>query len=292
DDACQLYPYRNFKAELCDLFKLPYKKYNSSKELESGKDLDPFLIEKRKLADAKNIRQFFETKPEKLDILVRTLRRRIDRLKKKSESTMEAEYMPPFLIGQFEVDQNTWSRNGGRLPLNKDLIGGKKNTALPIHYLNVLEVREWLRKRSGNLRLPSEHEWRYAALAGAKTRYFWGDSVEEAKKYCWYRSNSENTLHSKADHANAGNAFGLIDTQGNVGEWAEPMWQPWNIAWQKKDRKDVLRSFSTQLLDKQAIILGGSMWWGLNRSTPDYPWYRFTDENWGAWGFRVAASIR
>ncbi|MDF1664730.1 MAG: bifunctional serine/threonine-protein kinase/formylglycine-generating enzyme family protein [Planctomycetota bacterium] len=290
-DALKIYPYNDFKSDLCKLFELDKNKFNTSRRSERKHRRNEALIEKYKLADAKKICQYFEENPEKLDLLEKTLKNQLWELKKETGSTLEPEYLPPFLIGQHEVDQKTWYRNDGKPPLNKELIGGNKNNNLPIHFLNVLEIREWLSKRPGNLRLPSEHEWRYAALAGAKTDYFWGDSVEDAKKYCWYRSNSGNTLHSKADHAKAGNAFGLIDMQGNVGEWAEPMWRRWTLAWQKKDREDILESFPMENLEEQAVILGGSVWWGLNRSIPDCPYYDSTEERWGIWGFRVAVSI-
>lgn len=290
-DALKMYPYDDFKSDLCKLFGLPKSQFNTSRKVEKRKNRDEGLIDERKDADAKKILQFFRENPEKLDTLDRTLTNQLRTLRKETGSTVESEYLPPFLIGQYEVDQRTWYRNGGQPPLNKDLIGGTENGDLPIHFLNVVEIREWLGKRPGNLRLPSEHEWRYAALAGAKTPYFWGTSVEEAKKYCWYRSNGEYGLHSRKDHKKAGNAFGLIDMQGNVGEWAEPRWQRFIRAWQKKDRKDIVELFPMDSLEEQAAILGGSIWWGLNRSSPDLPYYDSTGARWGVWGFRVAASI-
>lgn len=289
-DALKIYPYPQFKSDLCKLFKLRKKTFNTSRRYEREDDRDEALIEKSKQADAKKFRQFFEDNPEKLDLLEKRLKRQLQGLIAKTKSTESQEYIPPFLIGQYEVDQKTWYRNEGKPPLNKDLIGGNKNGDLPIHFLKVTAVREWLKKRPGGLRLPTEHEWRYAALAGAKTQYFWGTSVEEAKNYCWYRSNSGNTLHPRSDHRKAANAFGLIDMQGNVAEWADPIWPRWKKAWVDAGRDD-FDGFTMEALNEQSVILGGSVWWGLNRSIPDYPSYHYNSEHWGIWGFRVAAPI-
>lgn len=64
-------------------------------------------------------------------------------------------------------------------------------------------------------RLPSDAEWEYAARAGAPTRHYWGDALDE--RYLWYRGNSDHHPHPVAKKRP--NAWGLYDIEGNVWEW-------------------------------------------------------------------------
>ncbi|MDF1664672.1 MAG: formylglycine-generating enzyme family protein, partial [Planctomycetota bacterium] len=93
------------------------------------------------------------------------------------------------------------------------------SSTLP-HVLNSRPSLMWkIKVEKIQLRLPSEAEWEYACRAGTKTRFFWGNEVDES--YMWYSSNSGRKLHSTREHENRRNAFGLADTAGNVWELCE-----------------------------------------------------------------------
>ena len=64
-------------------------------------------------------------------------------------------------------------------------------------------------------RLPTEAEWEYSARAGGKTKYYWGDSINDA--YLWYYGNSGYATHLVGKKKP--NAWGLYDMIGNVWEW-------------------------------------------------------------------------
>ena len=92
---------------------------------------------------------------------------------------------------------------------------------------------EWLNKNSiGGYRLPTEIEWEYAARAGTKTAYFWGNVVDtEACKFANVNNEPYEIRFSCVDEykytAPVGNyranKWGLYDMAGNVWEWTSSM---------------------------------------------------------------------
>ena len=80
---------------------------------------------------------------------------------------------------------------------------------------------EWLSVQTGaTYRLPTEAEWEYAARAGSRTRYWWGEEIGTDFANCvgcgsaWERQTAPVGSF-------AANAFGLHDVHGNVREHVE-----------------------------------------------------------------------
>lgn len=157
--------------------------------------------------------------------------------------------------------------------------------AISMSTYSALVFCKWLSTLTGRFyRLPTEAEWEYAARAGTKTAYSFGDSANDIDAYAVYYENSNYT------YAQVGtkkpNPWGLYDMHGNVAEWTMDEYKkdayatmeeknPWNVptvihprvyrggSWD--DDPDRLRSASrfgsSMKLQKRDPQIPKSFWW-------------------------------
>ena len=124
-----------------------------------------------------------------------------------------------FLMGRTEVTQRQWRDIMGNNP--SYFIGCGEDC--PVDTVSWDYVQEFITKlnhKSGKrYRLPSEAEWEYAARAGTRTKWSFGNEVSKLGDYAWYYENSGSK--AKAVAQKLPNAFGLMDMYGNVWEWTQ-----------------------------------------------------------------------
>lgn len=138
------------------------------------------------------------------------------------------EITRPFLISRTEITQARWEAVMGANP------SAFKDQKLPVDSVTWDDAVAFAAKLSertgGKYRLPTEAEWEYAARAGdadlfgAGSADSPGGSPEKLGDYAWGAFNAENKPHPPGEKK--ANAWGLVDTIGNVWEWTADAFDP------------------------------------------------------------------
>lgn len=89
-----------------------------------------------------------------------------------------------------------------------------------VSWYNAVAYADWLSQQTGKpYRLPTEAEWEYAARAGKKTKYWWGNKIGFKKANCSNRDCGDDFKYTAPVGSFASNPFQLYNTVGNVWEW-------------------------------------------------------------------------
>lgn len=255
-----------------------------SKELESQPDIFDDIAE-----------HFFRNEDE-LQSLKSYFRSLYLSVMKSEPFFFSGEYTPPLLIGQSEVPQGIFASFGeGQTILEKgEFAESERGKARPMILLSHNDASKWLRAVDPMLRLPTELEWSHAFMAGAQSKYFWGNEGEKAKDYIWALQGKLSAgLRPSLEHSSRTNAFGLIDMGGNAGEWCEDSFEVYLARFKQTAAKRPLGTFPSlsQATQHKEPFLGGSVSDPARLCHPYFVSYETDDSAWRKLGFRVAMSI-
>jgi len=127
-----------------------------------------------------------------------------------------------FKMGKYEVTQTQWQEV---IDINPSKFKGGNRPVERVSWNDVQEFIKILNEQSDKkFRLPSEAEWEYAARAGSRGKYSWGNDIGKNQANC----NGCGSQWDKSKTAPIGsfspNSFGLYDMHGNVWEWVQDCW--------------------------------------------------------------------
>lgn len=97
-------------------------------------------------------------------------------------------------------------------------MGKEGKPAVGMTQYGAIQYCHWLYLKTGIFyRLPTEAEWEYAARAGSKHQFFFGDDATDLGDYAWHAGNSSGSTQLVG--SKSPNPWGLYDVYGNVSEW-------------------------------------------------------------------------
>jgi formylglycine-generating enzyme required for sulfatase activity len=166
-----------------------------------------------------------------------------------------------FWLGIYPVTQAQWQLVMGS---NPSLFKGDNR---PVEMVSWDDCQEFCRKlgekKGKRFRLPTEAEWEYACRAGTTTPFHFGDTLStERANYdgnFTYGKGKEGTCREQTTPVGSflANAWGLFDMHGNVWEWCEDLYAPY-------DRSDVTDPVAGALsavhVKKGSRVLRGGCW--------------------------------
>jgi formylglycine-generating enzyme required for sulfatase activity len=131
----------------------------------------------------------------------------------------------PFAVGKFEVTFAEWdacaSASGCRHRPDDRSWGRDNRPVINVSWDDITkEYLPWLsRKTSKSYRLLTEAEWEYAARAGNRGKYAWGDEIGNNRANCNGCGSQWDNKQTAPVGSFQANAFSLHDMHGNVFEW-------------------------------------------------------------------------
>jgi formylglycine-generating enzyme required for sulfatase activity len=135
-----------------------------------------------------------------------------------------------FAVSKFEVTWDEWGacvKYGDCPHISDSAWGYGTRPVINVTWEQVNQYVAWLSRMTGQpYRLLTEAEWEYAARAGTKTAYPWGNEIGNGNANC---SGCGSQWADEEKTAPVGlfpaNAFGLHDMHGNVWEWVKDCYQ-------------------------------------------------------------------
>jgi hypothetical protein len=136
----------------------------------------------------------------------------------KYEVTNEKYYVFMLVTG-YESQSDTWRYlrhwKDKKTPVGIELC--------PVQYVSFIDIITYA--ESVGMRLPSEHEWEYAAGAGSTGVYCFGDNISLLSEYAWYGERIGGPIGGRLHTVGQKrpNSWGLYDVHGNVWEYCGAM---------------------------------------------------------------------
>ena len=193
-----------------------------------------------------------------------------------SEENFRRVTLSGYSIGQTEVTQELWQAGMGSNPSH--FTGNPQRPVENVSWNACQNFISKLNKLTGkNFRLPTEAEWEFAAGGGNKSQNYIFSGSNNIYDVAWFDENVRNRYSSDSPdygpHAvamNKPNELGLYDMSGNVFEWCQDWYGPYNNGTQTNPTGPSTGSYR--------VMRGGSWIHGMD-------WCIVTNRTWDAPSF-------
>jgi formylglycine-generating enzyme required for sulfatase activity len=192
-------------------------------------------------------------------------------------------FMNRFAIGRSEVTFAEYDRfvedTGREKPDDEDW--GRGNIpVINVSWHDATAYAEWLSQQTGETyRLPTESEWEYAARAGTKTQYWWGNKIGQKRAICDGCGSDLDDKQTALVNSFPANPFGLHDTVGNVWEWT---------CSEYKDQYTGEEQACNNNKDNDSYAIRGGSWFTIPKGVRSaYRFKRHPSERYNEIGFRL-----
>ncbi|HDN27649.1 MAG TPA: hypothetical protein ENG03_11250 [Thioploca sp.] len=179
-------------------------------------------IEAKRLATVKKVEeQPIEKNMKKIPVMVTIPAGGFDMGRNSSNEEHWVYINNSFTISRFEItfeEYDAFAEATGRDKPHDQNWGRGNRPVINVSWHEAVAYTEWLSQLTGQTyRLPSRYEWEYAARAGTRTTYWWGEEIGKNRANCGDGCGSQWDGKQTAPVGSfSPNRFGLSDTAGNV----------------------------------------------------------------------------
>lgn len=207
-----------------------------------------------------------------------------------TKACAEPEWRDPNSAQNVNTGTGLYYRNLGKL------ITDPGQPVTGVSYVDATTYAKWLSKITGyNYRLPSEAEWEYAARAGTKTAYWWGDEgvpVDgKVMAHCRGCNSGFDGRGPAPANSLAPNPWGLFNMPGNVWEWVADTYCDDNTKRPADGTARTADDCEFKDADGLRTLRGGSTYYGPDKVRSASRLRNFPDFRNFSVGFRIARDI-
>lgn len=137
-------------------------------------------------------------------------------------------FISPYYIATTEVTNRLWRA----VMAEREMLNMSGYPEHPVSFVNWVGVQEFIRRLDSitgmPFRLPTEAEWEYAARGGEKSKSYRFAGGNIADSVGWLYPTAGQWTHPVAQKQP--NELGLYDMTGNVAEWCQDIYGPYQMA--------------------------------------------------------------